>query len=465
MSFPAKLYAPTAACLGLAVCLASSASARAEEEELRLMNEPTSFTDVVDAFDDHDPFDLDLTLGYERTWEFGRIQRESPSTSGTEWRDLGNFSREVNQLLIGLDVGLYRDLALYSQVPLMLSDDRMLTPVGSESATLLLDRTAGGAPLFDLPASGFRSPTRSGVDWISAGLAWSVLNQARDPHVPTWMWMIEGRFNVGQGMHACAAVGQCLTNATADDARTGVLLRGSDAGVGRGVNALRIETRASYRFAFLEPYVGFAFQASFPGNAAPAFSEGGALPGYVHKMPPLVGRVTVGSAFVPWEDRARWQRVTVDLRCLGEFSSAGLEYTPLFDALGGSTNPALAQPQLDGVARAAGASNLSRVHFAGLLDVDERARLGAQLGIEIGVARYVRFRVAGGLYHTPSYVLTHAEPCNAGVSAAADDPRRGACRAGVVDGHYRGAIDSPGQRFRAESTTQVDLSAFATAQF
>src|SRR5262249_88430 len=47
-------------CLLLAYC----GHARAEEGTVHLMNEPTEYTDVIDAFDDDDPFDLNLSVGF-----------------------------------------------------------------------------------------------------------------------------------------------------------------------------------------------------------------------------------------------------------------------------------------------------------------------------------------------------------------------------------------------------------------
>ena len=108
-----------------------------------LMREPITFTDVVDAFDDEDIFDLNLTVGFTRTWELGRIQRQyacgdplSPCAAGTsptgdsrmsgDWRDIANYERGVNHLNLGLDIGVFRDLAVYVRLPLLLSDDRSL---------------------------------------------------------------------------------------------------------------------------------------------------------------------------------------------------------------------------------------------------------------------------------------------------------------------------------------------------
>lgn len=468
------------------VTIAAAGVARAQRDERReeeegqlvLMNEPATFTDVSDAFDDHDVFDVNITLGYLRTWEIGRLQRETntPPEGGADvmsrrWQDVADYTREVNQLILGLEVGVFRDLALYAQLPIILSDDRRLDLVGErrpELGALLSDRSPAAGLFFDLP---FRSPTRSGIDWLAVGAMWSILNQTRDPHVPTWVIMLEGRFNLGDPMFACndgAAdrASRCITgNVEAD----GTLRRGSNAGVGRGVNALRAETRGSFRYEYMEPYAGLAFQMEWPGSADRSFLPQGNLAGYINDLPPIQGRLTLGVAIMPWEDREHYQRFAIDLRFTADYFSEGHDYSPLFDALGSSSNPYLTQQALEGQPNSPGDS-LAAVNFYGLTDTQSHARLGGTVVLEMRAARYVRFMVQTTVMHTPSYVITQADACNPNVSPSSTpsgvpDPRGGTCRSGIINPHHRPVIDLPGHRFRMESVTQIDIAAYVTAMF
>ncbi len=447
--------------MGLALGFATApVVARADEDELVLMREPTSFMQVADAFDEHDAFDVDISIGYLRTWESGRIQREENGPGAADgrmsrnWQDVADYSRELNQLVFGLDVGIYRDLAAYARLPLVLSDARSLRAVGS--AHLIDDRSTMPTPLFELSEGGFRSPTRSGVDWLAVGLAWSVLNQFRDAHVPTWVWMIEGRFNLGEPMHACkVASGEIACNGG-----------GRDPGMSRGTNALRIETRGSYRDGYVEPYAGLAFQMEFPGSGERFFAPNGALAGYINSRPPMVGRFTAGMAIIPWEDRQHWQRFSIDMRFTGDYVSEGRDYSPLFDALGSSSNPYLTAPMCEGVAEPGQTcrdAGLLEAPFYGLTDTQAHVRIGGQITLEMQAARYVRFGVSAAVFHSPSYVLTQADACNP--NASGDLRMMGSCRTGIINPHHRAAIDLPGQRFRMNSLTQIDLAASVTAQF
>lgn len=446
------------AALLVALALVLPAAARADDDELVLMNEPASFVDVADAFDEHDPFDLNITIGYVRSMEIGRIQRE-PGTGdpsgrmSRQWEDVADYTREVNQLVFGLDIGIFRDLALYGRLPVVLSDDRSLASIGGTGTTTIFDRSPTASPLFDVP---FRSPTRSGLDWVSAGLAWAILNQQRDPHAPNWVLMLEGRFNLDEPMHACRREGDEL-----------ICQGGSGPGISRGTNALRIETRGSFRYQYVEPYAGLAFQMEFPGNADQLFTQGGNLAGYINQRPPIQGRLTAGMAIMPWEDREHWQRFSIDLRFTGDYVSEGRDYSPLFDALGSSTNPYLTSLNCEGVTpdgSCGEGTGLEQVAFTGLTDTQAHVRIGGQLMLEMQAARYVRFSLLTAIFHSPSYVVTQADACNPNADST-DDRRFGTCRSGIINPHHRPVIDLPGQRFRMESLTQIDVAAYVTAQF
>lgn len=467
-----------------------------DDGSLDLMDEPISFTDVIDAFDDDDLFDVNLSVGYERLWEFGTIQRQVPDGSmdpsvadgrmSQHWNDIANYELGRNQLNFGLDVGIFRDFAAYARLPLILSDDRSLSRVGGSDPTDLLGAGAGNPPLFSVP---FQSPTRSGVDYMVAGLAWSITNQHRDRYVPTWMVMLEGQFNIGDPMRACGT-GASTQGPTGvppgplpPGMPDGTLQCGNPSsnptgslnpGVGRGYNSLRFETRSSYRYESIEPYAGLAFQIGWPGFSGSQFLPQGNLQGYINQIPPILGRFTVGTAIIPWEDREHYQRFVIDLRVVGDYVSEGHDYSPLFDALGSSSNPYLTNPNLEGqpFIDAANPSNesvagLAVVPFYGLTDTQSHGRFGGTLTLEMQAARYVRFSLASGFLYSMPYVITQADACNPNVSqdGVSDQRLVGTCRGGIINPAHRPAIDLPGQRFRVNGLTQVDITISVTAQF
>jgi hypothetical protein len=241
--------------------------------------------------------------------------------------------------------------------------------------------------------------------------------------------------------------------------------------VSEGTHALSVETRMSRRFRYAEPYGGAGFTAQFRGRAASAFAPGGTLPGYRHVNPPLVADVVAGLALIPWEHRGRHQRLTLDMRLHAAWVGAGRDYSPLFDALGASSEPTLVNPSCEGAPAnsldcTGDPAGLRLVPFTGLTDVQAHGRIGGRVAVELQVARFVRFGFGGALRYTTPHQITGTERCNTQASPRdASDPRIAGCSEGIVDPHHRVLIDAPGQRFSLDGQWQVDLHANMRAQF
>lgn len=465
MGFSAKTVLLVAVLLSL-----HAVRAEAQDDGVVLSNEPTRYTDVIDAADDHDPFDLNLSIGFARSITSGTIQREI-SGPGIEpgqaaYTNVAQHRRLSNVLLLGMEVGVYRDVMVYANLPLMLSDERSLRAPNAGGMA------GAAAPPFSVP---FNSPTRSGIDYLALGAAWSITNQARMPSYRIWVLMLEGGCGVGVPLHACSteAVPGSSAACRGEYDSAGNQQWVSDPGISSGTNALRVETRVSRRIGYIEPYLGFAFQHEFLASSDKYFSPGGALPGVVHRRPPVLGELTAGLAVVPWEHRGRHQRFTFDLRGQFAYVSAGRDYSPLFDALGISQDSTLTSPNLEidcsmssDPAACASASSVRRAYNYGLTDTQAHARLGARASLDMQAARYVRFTLGVSLYYNTPYLITGADPCNPGVAPdGADDQRIGTCTSGVINPSYRSSIDTPGRRFRLDGDFTVTFDAMLTAQF
>src|SRR5262245_13059132 len=103
LSMPTRLRATILAStlprgVALAV-LASRAPAFAEEPrkatEPSVLAEPAEVTQIVDAFDDNDPFDAHISLGFEHTAKSARILRETTITQ-PDFTSGGYTSSDLN---------------------------------------------------------------------------------------------------------------------------------------------------------------------------------------------------------------------------------------------------------------------------------------------------------------------------------------------------------------------------------
>ncbi len=484
-----------------------------------LLSEPAETTQVVDAFDEGDPFDLHLSVGYQYSNNSADILRESSGSSGT--MEVARYKETTHRLNTRADIGLYHDIALVLRMPIILANDRTLDQLGSTTGgngTLgtAYDVVPGtnpavAVPLFQLP---FRAPTRSGIEYLAVGFDFGIMNQYRDSSKPSWVFGFEGRFDVSTPMHACNAApatgqvncadpGDVNRNGQYDSTRmdaTGTIplesssINSRKAGVSRGTTGLEIHTYVSKRVKYIEPYGGLRFLAEFP--MAKSDYNLVDFEGSLVNKPPLEGSVIVGLAIIPWEVRSEHQRTTIDLRFTSTYRSEGRDYSEMFDALGSSPAMSLRAPAWSGYQEgtatsvtdpATGATTTTpapsvidpksrRVYFNGLTDVQQhiKNRLSAEFTWQ--AARFVKFAVGAGYTVIQSHYVTYDQACNANFTN--DATKSGPCRkdnpssstgdysvTGIPNPNYRQPLNIVGRRYLVSDSNILDGWINATVMF
>ena len=487
-----------------------SSPARAEEPrkvtEPSVLNESAEVTSVVDAFDGEDKFDLHLTLGFQQTWRSGKILRETTSdldqfssggyTAGN--LNVANYSQTTSRLNTRADIGIYKDLALVIRLPVILADDRKLEAIGGAGPASFLAQGAPGEQLFPIP---MQSPTRSGIEYLAIGLDVSPFNQTRDPSKPTWTLGLEGRFSVSEPMHACSQTAGLNLRGTQQNCAyytdinrngkpgefttaDGVTLEGTnfnghrEPGVSRGTTALQAHTYASKRFKYIEPYMGFVALFEFQ-NASSDYGISD-LQGSLVNHPPFQGTIIGGLAVIPWEVRDQFQRIEVDVRAAGTYRSEGRDYSPLFDALGGSDAPSLRRPNFATFQANTGAGardfpsvvnpNSQKVYMTGITDVQQHGIYTFSTAVTFQAGEYIKFNVGAAYTAEQGHIITFDQPCNpdfrndAGAAGPCQSGTRGNAT-GIPNPNYRAVIDAPGRRFRLDDSTIWDAWVNAIVMF
>ncbi len=476
--------------------------------EPKVLQEPGEVTQVVDAFDGDDPFDLHITLGYQHTWHNSSIRRETSigqpglTTGGfkSDAMNVAKFAETTSRLNTRIDAGIYKDIALYFRLPVILSNSRELSGLdGSEKVQSVVLAGAPGEQLFSLP---FKSPSRSGIEYLAIGIDANIFNQARDRTKPTWLIGAEARINVSEPMHACnnnPAAGQVKCAYPADVNRNGIAgdttytandingsqtyqLEGNKAGerkpgVSRGTTGIEFHTILSRRIKYIEPYGGFRALFEFPVSSSDYGLND--LKGSLVNHPPLEGWVIMGMQVIPWENREQFQRVTFDARVQGSYRSEGRDYSPLFDAIGSSSAPSMRRPnysdyRYSGDPAYSGKSvadpNSQKVYVTGLTDVQAHGRFGAMGSVTWQAGEYIKFQAGIGYTYVQGHFITMDQPCNPDFK---DDPgKSGPCHTsgtssstGIPNPNYRPQINHPGSRFRADDTSLIDLWLNAIVMF
>jgi hypothetical protein len=415
------------------------------------------FTDVIDAFDrqNDDPFDLNLSIGYERYQRGGKIVREDYVSTPHDWdfyatRKYAEYVQVTHLLNMELDIGLFRDISLRARVPLILSDNRELKADGPGWRST-------DAELFNIP---FKAPERSGLDYIAVGLWWGILDQGRDDTKPNWTVFAEGRFGVGEELAAaCEKTGtQDCKDLTYSDG-TGFNTKG---GISRGLNELAFGFRLSRRYGIVDPYYGIEALLGWSKGGSNYYIDNNSA-GQINTNPPMVGTMDFGLEIIPWDVPEQHRKLVIGLGAGGKYHSEGREVTPLFDALGTSRHfheqeyvdfNGNEEPDTD-IGEAAAVSR-----WTGMTDVENYATFFGQIFVMIQPAKYVKFRVGFEGSHESEHFITKTDQCPAGEVAQGTD---GEC--GVYNWGHRPEIDMPGHRFRFEDSFIWSIYFDATAQF
>ena len=455
------------ALLALGMPSAALADEPVSTREKRLLQETGENTTVIDAFDHDDPFDANLSLALRQQWKSANIRRETGLATGgyvSSDENVAKYRQSVSTLEIGADIGLFRDLALSFRLPLILADSRALEDLDGSASNPQRLQDPAGEPLFAVP---FKSPTRSGIDQIAVGLDYAILNQLRDPALPTWVLGLESRFSVGPRLHACnaAAAVQCPDPAGGPNSNG----PSRDPGVSRGMTTLALHTIFARRYGYIEPYAGFRGQIDLPA-ANSDFGATSDLNGNLLSRPPVVGTFTVGTEVYPYENRESFQRLSLDFKVHGTYHSPGREYSELFDALGSSQARSLRDGNpgaFKGDSTTSAADPAApRVYFTGITDQQAYGSLGGALGVTMQAGEYVKFNAGLGLTYAQRHLITATDACNPDLNNGPGSS--GPCRAGAASSggstatgtphpNHRQVIDLPGRRFSVDDTTIVDL--------
>jgi len=513
-----------AAALGALVAggILTDASPAEAQETVKppIMLEPGDVVDVIDAFDDDngDPFDIQVTLGFQYLSKRARIMRESAiytpglTTGGytSKLLEVGQYVETTSRLTPRLDIGLYKDLAIYTRIPIVLSNSRRIDEPDEAAGNIAA--VTGGAPgetLFTLP---FQAPDRSGVEYVAVGLDLGIFNQARDRTKPTWILGAEARISAGEPMSACnvnpasgeiecAHEGDINRNGTQEEDPTddpaglpnlfdedgrpleSEAIEERGPGITRGTVGLEIHTLMSKRLKYIEPYGGF--KALFEFQQSESGLDVTDAEGVLVNHPPIIGTVMVGMMIHPWENREKFGRLTFDVRFEGEYHSEGRDYGELYDALGSSNAPSLRHPKWERYEDACPDSptgcdpksvidqGSAKTYFTGMAVIEPYGSYRASSSVTWRAAEYVKLNFGLGLRFDQAHGISHDQPCNpdfqdnVGESGPCHSELGGGAvsATGVPNPAYRPTINAIGRRFFVDESITYEIFANGIVMF
>lgn len=448
------------AAVGIAVCGAKPAQA-------------ADATEVVDAVDGKDPYDATVDVIYGRTLRRAKITREfacnprlTPDTCTDAWPGIGalvhakelRYQRITHTLTPRLHLGIWHDLELRVDLPVVLSDEQEVRFAGNggDPNAVAVDPTISSiAPdpegpddpqnLFDVPP---KLPSRAGFGDMALTLKWSPFNQERDAARATW------------------------TLAMTWGLPTGDVMKPGNSGVGRGVHTFTFESAMSRRFGHAEPYFSL-------GGSVYAPSGDSLFKDYKFAQerigPGPVARFAAGTEIIPFESEPedrKYLKFVIDLGLDAEYHAEGRNYHELFDALAVGGRACALDPNtpLDANQACYNRDSNSELHgqpYDGIGTVEQFGALRGHLGLSLYASRFFRMGTELSLAHETEHFLSTADVGKdldgSGLVESRQDAQN--FNADEQNPTFVPAVDAVGRRLRVEETTVFTALFQASAIF
>jgi hypothetical protein len=423
-------------------------------------------TRVVSALDDDNAFDFNVTAAWLHEQKSGFIKHEDSTQNGGLVKDM-TFGQTRDVLSLRMDFGILWDVGIHIEAPLVLADNRHLdfdqsadsgcvypgnaqkaaaTCVNAENSGLVgygivpstVDPATGkisswginqNGSQFTLPSSrAFQGPTRSGFESLNLGITWAPFNQRRDDTRPTWTLGFESKLDVFHDM------------------RYDPSNPGGNTAVGPGYHQFIWSTYVSKRFRYFDPYFGAWYNLPVRTNNSlyNAIPDGN----QTAINPSQRAGIVAGFEQIAWENPRADQRVTVEFRARAEQHFSGRGASEMWEALSGSSkcnDPASADCR-PGIDYNIGDTKASP--YPGVTEIQQYGSFGGDLGLNVQVGKFARFRGLFGLLIDEPHYITYSGTGidrNGDGRVDSDDP----AEANVL---YRDALDAPGRRFKVEGT-------------
>ncbi len=282
-------------------------------------------TEVADAFDPKNPYDINLNIQFVNQHHFSNIKREYNNYNQDQWYTDNNGqkyyttdSRRVetlefkgnpaaeykSTLLLSGEVGLYKNLSVSFDLPFVLTDEYSLKTMNSDKSKSL--KGQGYIPDYDQ-----LKYNHKGVGDISFGTQWAPFDQSRGVDAFSWLLGLKVKFPTGEvadpeGM-----------NTTENGA---LIVAGKEGGVGDGLFMFYLRTAVSKKYEVSEPYL--QFQVGLPAKGSKTIID----------KPKKEYALNMGSDFSVWEKPEDKQKITIRTDLEMKYVTKGNSYNTITDA-------------------------------------------------------------------------------------------------------------------------------------
>ena len=435
-----RAFRPTSGFIALALATGGMAQAA----------RAASITDVPDAAEEGNPIDVHLELKFDFVRSSALITREntqpppddpSGARRTADVKEL-QWERQRFRLKPQLQVGVFHDLALFAEWPIVLWDSQttqFADGTDASNSTLVRDQAPNPSPTVDgwpetagagnnkpevqdrkygFPANGYNNwrfdnqgkwaGYRQGLDNPSFGVRCSPLNNDRDETKPTITL---------QADYTPPFFG--FMDPTKDELED----TSAPGKVSDGLHKFHFSIASSKRFLILDPY--FVVDYTIP------FTGGGDEHVLGHQ-PRQTGGFVAGLEIVPYEDKKLDQKFAIELNGSARYYSEGRDYSEVSDLFREQTY------------------------------TDQFVRVGAEAGVRFKAFKLFFLNIAGQFAYDTEHLLT-VEDFGKDLDDANDeiDLDKPAER----NPYYNPVLDTVGRRLRVEQSYQLGVLAHVGVTF
>jgi len=432
-------------------------------------------TDIQSSFDKGDPFDIKISLGYDfRNWNTLITREDLAADNEIVPANKLEYDRAVHMMHVGMAIGLYKDLELYVDLPIIFADEAKLglhPGVADANAcgadphkTCIKDvdpsaTSAGADPggntgtLIDVPSTG---NSRSGLGDLGVGIRWAPWHYLRERQYPSWV--------VGIGMRV----------------PTAKVKKADNRAVGEGLIQLDLNTAISRRVVqFFEPYFELHGNLKFATDKS-LFDVKNAKTQTLDQPGHRMG-LKLGAEFIPWEVMKEDRHVAIHIGGGLDYVFEGREYTELFEGLGNS--PCRTSNGCDGTTYAYGPKYLAgqdgkeaeikdkkdKNEFErsdGITDVEHYSLFSFWAGLDVQPVKYVQLGFLFQMAYVTPHFITFAD---AGKDSLNDNDYfvtgYNSLKENEYNPKYIEDLDEVGTRFRASQSLQWNLLVSLSGRF
>lgn len=409
----------------------------------------SNYTKVAGAFYEDDPFDANIEIFFQGFYKSSTITREFLDKNKGIVIDAKNLDYNETYYLLSpkLEIGVFRDLELYTILPIYLSYEKSInfaTQSGWKQITMNKTNTYYGQTTPD-PNRIIRNipdkAVRGGFGDMSVGIKWApfydqkpynILKRDKgklnwDDTMATWVLGLEYIIPTG----ARYDLDEQATSSNKGD-------------IGKKLQILSFWTAFSKRFEYVDPYFGVFY--NLPLTISSSLISGSHRAGF-----------DIGTEIIPYEDVQLGNKFSFDFRLSASFvSNADKAYSEVAEFL-----PNFKKDQ-DGK-YINGNDGLPIIESWGRVTATEQYfEFRGIFGLSFVVAKYLRLMSNVGFGHDTWHFLTFANSCSN------DKNNNGRCspdEGDIPNPVYDSILDQRGNRFKIADTFIIFWNVSATGQF